>query len=301
MGRRYSTHMSSQAPQSSLSSLQAAPSTPFPFDVSSPRKKILIANDDGIFSPGIKALALALAEVGEVRVVAPDVEQSAVGHGITIRRPLRFRHTASAGFGDIPAYRVDGTPADCVVLGVHLLGTPDVVVSGVNIGPNMGHDLTHSGTVAAAIEGLAFGVPSIAFSQVSSENGEYSFGPGAAYAAELVAHILETGLPPRTLLNVNFPAGELKGARVTRLSDHRYEDSLVQRLDPEGKAYYWVAGTIRAEDVGDDTDNGAVLAGYASVTPIRLELTAQDLLGPLSQSLPGVEQRPAGTEQPTPA
>ncbi|WP_407569328.1 5'/3'-nucleotidase SurE [Deinococcus altitudinis] len=275
--------MSSQASVSTLSA-------PLPFDTGSRRKKILIANDDGIFSPGIKALALALAEVGEVRVVAPDVEQSAVGHGITIRRPLRFRHTASAGFGDIPAYRVDGTPADCVVLGVHLLGTPDVVVSGVNIGPNMGHDLTHSGTVAAAIEGLAFGVPSIAFSQVSSESGEYSFGPGAAYAAELVAHVLNTGLPPRTLLNVNFPAGELKGARVTRLSDHRYEDSLVQRQDPEGKTYYWVAGTIRAEDVGDDTDNGAVLAGYASVTPVRLDLTAKDLLGPLGQGLPGVEQ-----------
>ncbi|WP_407541183.1 5'/3'-nucleotidase SurE [Deinococcus radiomollis] len=269
--------------------LQSPPSDPFAFDVNSPRKKILIANDDGIFSPGIKALALALAEVGEVRVVVPDVEQSAVAHGITIRRPLRFWHTASAGFGDLPAYRVDGTPADCVVLGVHLLGTPDVVVSGINIGPNMGHDLTHSGTVAAAIEGLAFGVPSIAFSQVSSEGGEYSFGPGAAYAALLVAHVLKTGLPPRTLLNVNFPPGDLLGARVTRLSDHRYEDSLVRRLDPEGKAYYWVAGTIKAEDVGDDTDNGAVLAGYASVTPVRLDLTAQDLLGPLAAALPGTE------------
>jgi len=148
---------------------------PLPYSDLHDRPRILIANDDGIFSPGIKALAVALAEVGDVRVVAPDVEQSAVGHGITIRRPLRFRHTAAAGFGDIPAYRVDGTPADCVVLGVHLLGTPDIVVSGINIGPNMGHDLTHSGTVAAAIEGLAFGVPSIATSQVSSENGEYSF------------------------------------------------------------------------------------------------------------------------------
>ncbi len=268
-----------------------APTDPLPFGDSG-RKKILIANDDGIFSPGIKALALALAEVGEVRVVAPDVEQSAVGHGITIRRPLRFRHTASAGFGDLPAYRVDGTPADCVVLGVHLLGMPDIVVSGINIGPNMGHDLTHSGTVAAAIEGLAFGVPSVAFSQVSSESGEYSFGPGSLYAAQLVEYVLQRGLPPRTLLNVNFPAGELKGARVTRLSDHRYEDSLVRRQDPEGKDYYWVAGTIRAEDVGDDTDNGAVLAGYASVTPVRLDLTARELLAPLAEGLPGAENVP---------
>jgi len=263
---------------------------PLPYSDLHDRPRILIANDDGIFSPGIKALAVALAEVGDVRVVAPDVEQSAVGHGITIRRPLRFRHTAAAGFGDIPAYRVDGTPADCVVLGVHLLGTPDIVVSGINIGPNMGHDLTHSGTVAAAIEGLAFGVPSIATSQVSSENGEYSFEAGARYTAQLVRHVLQTGLPPRTLLNVNFPAGEPRGARVTRLSDHRYEDHLLHRQDPEGKAYYWVAGTIRAEDVGDDTDNGAVLSGHVSVTPVRLDLTARDLLGPLAQDLPGVER-----------
>ena len=260
------------------------------FSVGGARKTVLIANDDGIFSPGIKALALALAKIAEVRVVAPDVEQSAVGHGITIRRPLRFRHTASAGFGEIPAYRVDGTPADCVVLGVHLLGMPDMVVSGINLGPNMGHDLTHSGTVAAAIEGLTFGVPSIALSQVSSEGGEYDFGPGAEYAASLVQHILGTGLPRRTLLNVNFPAGKLRGARVTRLSDHRYEDTLISRQDPEGKDYYWVAGTIRADEVGDDTDNGAVMGGYASITPIRLELTAQDMLASLGEGLPGVAQ-----------
>ncbi|WP_425145612.1 5'/3'-nucleotidase SurE [Deinococcus sp.] len=253
------------------------------------RPAILVANDDGIFSPGIRALALSLARIGDVRVVAPDVEQSAVGHGITIRRPLRFRHTASAGFGDaIPAYRVDGTPADCVVLGVHLLGLPDMVVSGINLGPNMGHDLTHSGTVAAAIEGLAFGVPSIAFSQVSSEGGEYDFGPGAGYAARLVQHVLKTGLPPRTLLNVNIPAGNLRGVRVTRLSDHRYEDTLVRRQDPEGKDYYWVAGTIRADEVGDDTDYGAVMGGYASVTPVRLELTAETLLESLGRGLPGL-------------
>ena len=161
----------------------------------SSRPRILVANDDGIFSPGIKALGLALAEVGDVVVVAPDVEQSAVGHGITIRRPLRFKHTASAGFGDIPAYRVDGTPADCVVLGVHLLGRPDLVVSGINLGPNLGDDLTHSGTVAAAIEGLALGLPAIALSQ-RSNGGEYDFAPSAAYAARLAREVLARGLPP---------------------------------------------------------------------------------------------------------
>mgnify|MGYP003519463187 CR=1 FL=1 len=116
--------------------------------------RILVSNDDGIFSPGIKALGLAMRALGEVFVLAPGMEQSAVGHGITVRRPLRFKHTQSAGFGEIPAYRVDGTPADCVVLGVHLLGRPDLVVSGINLGVNLGLDLTHSGTVAAALHRL---------------------------------------------------------------------------------------------------------------------------------------------------
>ncbi len=251
------------------------------------RPRVLVANDDGIFSPGIKALALAVADVADVVVVAPDVEQSAVGHGITIRRPLRFKHTASAGFGDIPAYRVDGTPADCVVLGYHLLGTPDLVISGINIGPNVGEDLTHSGTVAAAIEGLALGVPSIAFSQLGRPDGEYSFAAGAAYAAKLVREVLTRGLPPRVLLNVNFPAGEARGVRVTRVGQHRWEDSIITRQDPEGREYHWVAGKSRAGDLEDlDTDDGAVEAGFISVTPVRLDLTARDLLAEVAAFTP---------------
>jgi len=251
------------------------------------RKRILIANDDGIFSPGLKALAFALQDVGDVVVVAPDVEQSAVGHGITIRRPLRFKHTASAGFGDIPAYRVDGTPADCVVMGVHLQGKPDIVVSGINLGSNLGHDLTHSGTVAAAIEGLAFGLPAVAFSQVSIPSGEFDFTHGAAYAAKLVREVLERGLPPHTLLNVNFPSGAPQGARVTVLSDHRYEDELVHRKDPEGRDYYWVAGRPRAEYAGD-TDYGAVHDGFVSVTPVRLDLSHREYMRDVEAFLPDV-------------
>ncbi|UBV42503.1 5'/3'-nucleotidase SurE [Deinococcus taeanensis] len=251
------------------------------------RKLILVANDDGIFSPGIKALALAMSTFADVVVSAPDVEQSAVGHGITIRRPLRFKHTASAGFGDIPAYRVDGTPADCVVLGAHLTGPPDLVVSGINLGPNLGDDLTHSGTVAAAIEGMTLGVPSLAFSQQATPAGEYDFAPGAAYAARLAQEVLERGLPPRTLLNVNFPAGMPRGVRVTRVGEHRWEDTIVTRQDPEGRDYHWVAGTSRAADAHDDTtDYGAVNAGYISVTPVRIDLTARDLMGELSAYLP---------------
>ncbi|WP_420595218.1 5'/3'-nucleotidase SurE [Deinococcus sp.] len=253
--------------------------------VSSARKRVLVANDDGIFSPGIKALALAIAEIADVVVVAPDVEQSGVGHGITFRRPLRFKHTAAAGFGEIPAYRVDGTPADCVVLGSNLLGRPDMVVSGINLGANMGDDLTHSGTVAAAIEGLALGLPAIALSQIS-HNGEYDFGPGAAYAAKLVAQVLKHGLPPRTLLNVNVPP-VIQGARVTRLSNHRYEDTLITRQDPEGREYHWVSGKPRAE-YADDSDFGAVEDGYISVTPVRLDLTARDLMQQVEEYLPEV-------------
>lgn len=246
-----------------------------------PKKTILVANDDGIFSPGIKALGLAMAEIAQVYVVAPDVEQSAVGHGITIRHPLRFKHTAAAGFGEIPAYRVDGTPADCVVLGSQLLGRPDLVVSGINIGPNLGDDLTHSGTVAAAIEGLTLGIPSIAFSQQSNADGEYHFADTAytTYAVHLAKQVLQRGLPPRVLLNVNFPGQTPKGVRVTQLSEHRWEDTVVTRQDPEGRDYHWVAGCPQAKDSDDiDTDFGAMVAGYISVTPVRLDLTAYDLL-----------------------
>ncbi|MDB5046263.1 MAG: 5-nucleotidase [Deinococcus sp.] len=256
------------------------------------RKSILVANDDGIFSPGIKALALAMAEIGDVTVVAPDVEQSAVGHGITIRRPLRFKHTASAGFGDIPAYRVDGTPADCVVLGLHLRGHFDLVVSGINLGPNLGDDLTHSGTVAAAIEGMALGLPAIAFSQQATPQGEYDFAASAAYAARLAREVLARGLPPRTLLNVNFPARAFTGVAVTRVGDHRWEDSIVTRTDPEGREYHWVAGISRAADADDtSTDYGAVQAGLISVTPVRLDLTARDLMSEVEGYLP---ELPAG-------
>lgn len=248
------------------------------------RKTILVANDDGIFSPGIKALGLAMAEFAKVYVVAPDVEQSAVGHGITIRRPLRFKHTAAAGFGEsIPAYRVDGTPADCVVLGTHLLPRPDLVVSGINIGPNLGDDLTHSGTVAAAIEGMTLGIPAIAFSQKSNHQGEYDFVEGAQYAAHLAQKVLERGLPPRVLLNVNFPAPPFAGVRITRLSAQRWEDNVISRQDPQGRAYHWIGGSPQNQQLGDDyNDDQALAASFVSVTPVRLDLTAHDLLEEVS-------------------
>jgi 5'-nucleotidase len=245
--------------------------------------RILVANDDGIYSPGIKALALALRGLGEVMVVAPDVEQSGVGHSITFRRPLRFKHTAAAGFGDIPAYRVDGTPADCVVMGVHLLGKPDLVVSGINIGVNMGLDLTHSGTVAAALEGVSYNIPSIAFS-LDARGEELHFEQAAQQTVPIVEWVMRHGLPPKTLLNVNFPNHPPKGLKVTRLSTHHYEDSVVKREDPDGSPYYWVAGKPTAK-LEEGTDLWAVRDGYTSVTPISADLTNDGFKGELEKGM----------------
>jgi 5'-nucleotidase len=248
--------------------------------------RILVSNDDGIFSPGIKALGLAMRALGEVYVVAPDVEQSAVGHGITVRRPLRFKHTQSAGFGEIPAYRVDGTPADCVVLGVHLLGRPDLLVSGINIGVNLGLDLTHSGTVAAALEGTSLGIPSIAFS-LDTSGEELDFTEAALWAQRLARLVAEKGLPRGIFLNVNFPAGTPKGVLVTRLSTHHWEDTVVERLDPEGRPYYWIAGTPVGEEE-EGTDLWAVRRGYVSVTPVSLDFTALDFLPEVARWMEGL-------------
>jgi 5'-nucleotidase len=248
--------------------------------------RILVSNDDGIFSPGIKALGLAMRALGEVYVVAPDVEQSAVGHGITVRRPLRFKHTQSAGFGEIPAYRVDGTPADCVVLGVHLLGRPDLLVSGINIGVNLGLDLTHSGTVAAALEGTSLGIPSIAFS-LDTSGEELDFTEAALWAQRLARLVAEKGLPRGIFLNVNFPAGTPKGVLVTRLSTHHWEDKVVERLDPEGRPYYWIAGTPVGEEE-EGTDLWAVRRGYVSVTPVSLDFTALDFLPEVARWMEGL-------------
>lgn len=250
--------------------------------------KALIANDDGIFSPGIHALARAAAErFDEVLVVAPDIEQSAMGHAITVRRPLRYQRTKLRELPGFEAYRVDGTPADCVVLGVHNGGRPDVVLSGVNLGSNLGYDVTHSGTVAAAFEGTTMGIPSIAVSLRTGGDQELNFDHAAAYAARLAAGVTERGLPERTLLNVNFPAGEPKGLRWSYQSTHTYQDEIVRRTDPEGRPYYWVAGTPGAEDV-PDTDYAAIVRGYATVTPLHLDMTDRRAFDDLRNAFPSL-------------
>jgi 5'-nucleotidase len=252
--------------------------------------KILVSNDDGIYSPGILALAQAMSEIAdEVMVVAPDVEQSAVGHGITVRRPLRYKETTLELPKNVRAYRVDGTPADCVVLGVlSEEQKPDIVVSGINLGSNLGYDVTHSGTIAAAIEGMTLGVPSIAFSLRSSE-ADFDFTHGAAYAKQLVPHIAEHGLPARTLLNVNIPVGKPNGVRLARQSTHSWEDTLVKRDDPYGIPYYWVYGVPTAERE-PDTDYTTVEDGYISVTPLYFDMTHNSFFAKLAEFVPGLEK-----------
>jgi 5'-nucleotidase len=233
------------------------------------QKKILVTNDDGVFSEGIKLLANALSEVARVTVVAPDREQSASGHALTLHRPLRIRQLEEDWFS------VDGTPTDCVNLALLWLlkdDPPDLVCSGINFGTNLGDDVTYSGTVSATFEGTLLGVPSLAFSQEIGEH--FSFEPGARYAARLAAELLreEEHLPEDLLLNVNFPAGAIRGARFSHLGRRRYNQSIIEKQDPRGRKYYWIAGAPRWEEE-EGTDFDVLSKGCVSITPLHLDLT----------------------------
>jgi 5'-nucleotidase len=229
--------------------------------------RILVTNDDGVYSEGIKLLAEALSEVGDVVVVAPDREQSATGHSLTLHRPLRLRKLEEA------RYAVDGTPTDCVNLAVlHLMKDhpPDFIASGINFGSNLGDDVTYSGTVSATFEGTLLGIPSVAFSQAVGEG--FSFEPGARFARRLFEHLVASEVPRDLLLNVNYPTGEIKGARFTRLGHRQYQQAVVEKLDPRGRTYFWIAGTPVWEEA-EGTDYHAVSQGLVSITPLHLDLT----------------------------
>jgi 5'-nucleotidase len=236
-----------------------------------PAPLILVSNDDGIHSPGLAALAEAVSRHGRVVVVAPDREQSAVSHALTLHRPLRIDEIAPG------RYTVDGTPTDCVNLAINgiLPVRPALVVSGINKGANLGDDVTYSGTVSAAMEGTLLGIPSIAFSQVG--RGGWDFTIAAEFASRLVEKVLACPLPPDTLLNVNVPRFE-DGARpagvsLTRMGRRRYGDAIVEKLDPRGRKYYWIGGEELSFVDEEGTDFHAVTAGRISVTPIHLDLT----------------------------
>ena len=229
--------------------------------------RILVTNDDGIFSEGIKCLAEAMTELGEVIVVAPDREQSATGRSLTLHRPLRLQKLREHW------YSVDGTPTDCVnmaVQGVLKEKPPNLVVSGINYGANMGDDVTYSGTVSAAFEANMHHLPGVAFSQVIEEG--FSFERAAGLARDLIRELITKPLPKDLLLNVNFPPGACAGLRWTRLGKRYYEQSLIEKTDPSGRKYYWIAGTPRWE-LEEGTDQAATQSGFVSVTPLHLDLT----------------------------
>lgn len=237
--------------------------------------RILVTNDDGIQSPGITALAQALAAIGEVWVVAPDRERTAVAHAVTLHKPLRVHRVAPR------TYTVNGTPVDCVNLALLKVmpKPPAIVVSGINKGVNLGDDVMYSGTVSAAMEGTILGVPSLAVSQEGQ--GAFRFNIGATYAARVARLVLEQGLPEETLLNVNIPdraSAKIRGVRITCLSRRRFHNPIIEKLDPHGRAYYWIAGKRISWSRSQDADHEAVEEGYVSITPIRLDSTHHEVV-----------------------
>ncbi len=250
-------------------------------------RRILVTNDDGHFSPGIAALAAALAPLGEITIVAPQVEASAVGHALTLRRPLRLEK-----LGD-RVYAVDGTPTDCVNIGIDevLDGPPDLVVSGINKGLNIGDDVTYSGTVAGALEGALLGYQAIAVS-MQWTNGDWDFGPAATTAVRLAAAILERPLPARTFLNVNVPQGSIRGVRVTVQARRNHITKVNQRLDPRQRPYFWIEEAQDDWEPHDRSDRQAILDGWVSVTPLQPDMTDHGALETVEALTRSLAERP---------
>ncbi len=230
---------------------------------------ILVTNDDGVRSLGLHALADQLRALGEVFVVAPDRNRSAVGHALTLDQPLRAEEIEPG------IYSVDGTPTDCVNLGIHglLPRRPDLVVSGINCGSNLGDDITYSGTVCAALEATLMGISAFAISLDTSSFCSDELLVAATFAHNLAAKIAEIGLPEKTFLNINVPSGECRGAQLTRQGKRRYGDSVVTNTDPRGRKYYWIGGSdVGFEDI-PGSDCNTVSEGLISITPLHADMT----------------------------
>ena len=249
--------------------------------------RALVSNDDGIHSPGIEALERAARAAGfETYVVAPDREQSATSHALTLHRPLRVVKTGER------SWVVDGTPTDCVNLAICSIlrdARPDFVFSGINQGPNLGDDVTYSGTVAAAFEGTLQGVPSIAFSldyRRDRSDGPPDFSFAEELAREVIRLALERPMGEEILWNVNIPSGRPAGIRATRMGRRRYGESVVEKIDPRGRPYFWIGGE-HVDTHEDGSDLTTVADGYASVTPLHLDLTAYRALDDLAARLRG--------------
>lgn len=263
--------------------------------------KIVVTNDDGIFAPGIRALAVAAASFGEVAVIAPSREQSGMSHAITVDRPLRMEKIDAIPGFENRCFMVDGTPADCVKMAVHGLGLqPDMVLSGINMGENLGTDVLYSGTVSAAIEAVLLGIPAVAVSQVGGELKDLE--TSAKVVSQLFQEHLQlfrTGLIPADgLLNINVPAlafTELKGFKVTRLGNQEFRNRVEARRDPRGRLYYWMTGGRELDEPSDlEVDYYAVQAGFVSITPIHFDLTYHRLIKVLK---PHLETNVASAEQ----
>ena len=234
------------------------------------KPRVLITNDDGIHAPELALLVAALEAISEVWVFAPDRQQSAVGHGVSLSRPLRVHKHKDRWF------MVDGTPTDCLMLAVRDLMKvrPDLVVSGINPGANLGDDVTYSGTVAGAYEGMLLGIPSFAVSNVSYAPQHVE--SAAAFAVKLAEHLVEHGLPPDTMLNVNvpdLPYDQIQGVSVTRMGRRDYKDEIIRRVDPRGGVYYWIGGAEPSHIVEPGTDFEAIENNRISVTPLHRDMT----------------------------
>ncbi len=231
---------------------------------------VLLTNDDGYFSPPLAVLAARLRPACDVRIVAPDRERSANSLSLTLRRPLRLFKVRPG------TYAVDGTPADCIYLALKSLlpRRPDLILSGMNLGPNLGEqDISYSGTVAAAIQGTFLGIPSVAVSLVPDAAGDFDLPPAAAFVAAVARRLLAKRLPPGVTLNINIPPPPHRGVRITGLGQKRYEPEVIEKKDPRGRLYYWIGTSDPAASGDAKSDIRAVAAGFISVTPLHTDLT----------------------------
>ncbi|HZK25495.1 MAG TPA: 5'/3'-nucleotidase SurE [Oscillospiraceae bacterium] len=256
--------------------------------------RVLVTNDDGVYAEGIQALAQEITKIAETYVVAPDHEQSATGHAITMHRPLLAEEVKYHHLPELSPWKVNGTPADCVKLAVEALlpHKPDLVISGINRGANLGTDVLYSGTVSAAIEGVVLGIPAIAVSLAEYHDPHYEYA--AAFTARLAKQFMQQKQEGEMLLNVNVPgcaAEEIRGVAVNRLGVRHYKNPFEKRTDPRGRSYYWLAGEIVDLEGENDTDVAAIKAGKISITPIQHDLTNFLLLDKVREWLTDMKGR----------
>ncbi|EKE02972.1 MAG: 5'-nucleotidase surE [uncultured bacterium] len=251
--------------------------------------RILISNDDGIHAVGLRTLAERLAFEHEVYIIAPDRERSAAGHALTLHKPLRVEEI-DMGFEVACAWETTGTPGDCIKIGISAIleKQPDIIISGINHGPNLGADVLYSGTVSAAMEGAVLGFPSIAVSLPNGHNGQQSdFIYTADFILKFINKIVTVNFPKKTILNINVPSiasSDIAGVRITRLGTRMYTDTYEKRLDPRGKTYYWLAGEIIETAEEDGTDITAIRNNQISITPVTFEMTHKSIMPELEKT-----------------